>query len=135
MANCPICKLQKKKLISNFDCGRFDDSKLYTAVRILSCSCCGHIFNGLKDYEIKGLHDYYNSEYALINLDDTEKSGKYTGSLNKFDNERFSYLLKILKSYLNTDSKILDIACKTGGFLSFLKDSGFVNLSGIDNIC
>jgi SAM-dependent methyltransferase len=41
-------------------------------------------------------------------------------------------LLNQLSSILNTDARIIDIGCNDGKFLSYLRDTGFTNLVGLE---
>ncbi len=130
---CPICKSEQKEIILNFNCGRFDGSKLYRTVRIASCSSCGHIFNDLKDREIEDLDKYYNNEYAPINFEIINKPGG-VNVYNNLSEQNYCDLFKIVQPCLKINSNILDIGCKTGGFLSYLGNQGFRNIFGSDTI-
>ena len=42
-------------------------------------------------------------------------------------------MINILKKHLKMNAKILDVGCGTGGTIKFLKEAGFINVSGLDN--
>lgn len=134
MGKCPICKSENKEIILSFNCGKFDGSRLYRTVRIASCLFCGHIFNDLEDNEKEDLNEYYDKEYALINFENIGVYEKNNPNYDKLSGKNYFDLYKIIRPYLNKNSNILDVGCKTGGFISYLYNQGFRNLFGVDTI-
>jgi len=134
LKNCPICQVSDSEIVHTIDCGNLDNSKLYSTVRLKSCFHCGHVYNHLFPDEIDGLVKYYNEEYAPLNLSSTDKFGDRPGSGNPFTLKRHSQLYSLISSYVDSESKVLDVGCAMGGFLDFLHQNGLNNLYGIDII-
>lgn len=134
LINCPICNSNKTTNMLNLECGNFDNSALYQSVKINVCAKCGHVYNRLSLDEIDGLIKYYNEEYALLNLASTDKIGDRPGSNSYFTVKRHAELYTLIEPYINTNYKVLDVGCSTGGFLEYLHKQGLNNLYGIDII-
>ncbi len=132
LSNCAICNSNENEVLINLDCGNFDGSYLYETVKIISCKKCGHIYNYITEKEYSGLINYYNNEYALINLSSKDKCGDRPGSCNSNTFLRYSQLAKQIEKFTDHESKMLDVGCASGGFLSYLKERGYFNLFGID---
>ncbi len=134
LVNCPICRSNKEINILDLNCGNLDNSTLYQSVKINVCTECGHIYNRLSLDEIDGLTKYYNEEYAPLNLSSTDTIGDRPGSNNPFTYQRHTQLYNLISSYVNNDSKVLDVGCAMGGFLDFLHAKGLDSLHGVDVI-
>lgn len=134
LVNCPICNSNKAMNMLDLNCGNLDNSFLYQSVKINACIECGHIYNRLSPDEIERLINYYNEEYAPSNLSSTDKIGDRPGSNNLFTHRRYAKLYSLVSSYVNKDSKVLDVGCAMGGFLGYLHKQGLPNLYGIDLI-
>lgn len=134
LVNCPICNSNKALNMLDLNCGNLDNSTLYQYVKINLCTKCGHIYNCLSSEEIDGLIKYYNEEYAPLNLGSTDKVGDRPGSNNPFTLKRYAQLYSLISSYVDSDSKVLDVGCAMGGFLDYLHKHGLNNLYGIDLI-
>ena len=130
--HCPICDSGEKEIIYYLDCGNFDDSNLYSKIRINACKACGHIFNELSHDEILGLMQYYSDEYAPTNLVSSDKVGDLPGSTNALTYHRYAELLTFISPFIEKDAAILDVGCAAGGFLRYLHGRQFQNLSGIE---
>jgi 2-polyprenyl-3-methyl-5-hydroxy-6-metoxy-1,4-benzoquinol methylase len=131
---CPICNSNKTNRLLNLNCNNFDESVIYKDIRINVCNSCGHIYNELTIGEIYWLGRYYIEEYAPLNLDSVDKCGMRPGSNSLFSLTRYAEMYDLLSTYINKDSRILDVGCALGGFLKFLKDKGIKNVYGIDVI-
>jgi len=105
---------------------------LYQNAVVNSCGDCGHIYNALNAEEVTGLNEYYNDEYAPINMSATYKNGSIPGADGHDASERYSKLFHFISPYINSGSKLLDVGCAMGGFLDYLNDKGVIHLSGID---
>lgn len=105
---------------------------MYKVISINTCNNCGHIFNKLTSDDIEGLIKYYNTEYAPVNINASYKTGNKPGGEGNDAYIRYSKLYQFISSFISPESKILDVGCAMGGFLDFLNDKGFINLSGID---
>ena len=130
--NCPICKSSHVENILNLNCGRFDGSTLYQNAIVNACSNCGHIYNKLSFEELQGLTKYYNEEYAPINMAANDNAGDRPGSANQFSAARYAQLYSLMKPFINTESRVLDVGCAMGGYLDYLHQQRFKNLFGID---
>ncbi|MBU1092761.1 class I SAM-dependent methyltransferase [Patescibacteria group bacterium] len=131
---CPICGFGKARSLLRLNCGNFDQSVLYQSVRVSVCAQCGHIYNKLFPQEIIDLKEYYETEYAQINLESGDKTGDRPGSGNSNTFNRYARLHSLIIHHINTNHNILDVGCATGGFLDYLHERGFEHLYGIDII-
>ena len=126
---CPICGSHTINHFYGFKSGIFDNSSLYTEIILVKCSKCSHIFNDISIKDLKNLKKYYNNEYSISNLHSESKTGDMPGTTNSNTNKRHSQLFELISPYIdsNLDFKVLDIGCAAGGFLSYLRDTGFRN--------
>jgi len=131
---CPICSSIYTDQIKYINCESFDDSFLYKNITVRKCESCGHIFNSLTKKELQNLVKYYKDEYAPSNLSKIDISGDLPGAINPANFRRYKCVLSIIEPYIRKNSKILDIGCAMGGFLSYLKLLGYKNLYGIEPI-
>lgn len=130
--DCPLCKSPDVENILNLKCGKFDNSVLYPNAVIQTCCACGHVYNRLSANDVGKLVEYYNEEYAPINMSAVYKSGNMPGGAGRIETERYQKLFDLLVPHINKKSRILDVGCAMGGFLDFLNGKGLENLSGID---
>ncbi len=126
--NCPLCDSDNSSLLLSLDCKVFDHSSLYKTIRLKSCSKCGHVYNQLSAEELAGLNSYYCDEYALINVITKKKS------VQKDVPVKYRDLLSFIDPYITNKSRIIDIGCGTGDFLSTLHQHGIDDIHGIDMI-
>lgn len=131
-SQCPVCDSHKAAGILKLDCGNFDRSALYRAIRIMACIQCGHIYNELTFTEIARLAKYYNEEYAPINIHALYKTGGMPGGDSPLAFERYGKLFDSIRPYIREGYKILDVGCASGGFLHYLHKQGLRGLYGID---
>jgi SAM-dependent methyltransferase len=129
---CPLCGSADSENILELNCGNFDGSTLYRDAVIRACNSCGHIFNELSSEQIRGLANYYNDEYAPLNMAAGDNVGDRPGSASQFSSARYGQLYDLMKPYINSESRILDVGCAMGGYLDYLNHKGLNNLSGID---
>ena len=129
---CPICTSTEDEIILTLDCGNPDGSTLYPTVKLAICSKCGHAYNVLSQAELDGLIKYYNAEYAPANVNAIGIEGDRPGSADAKTIGRYSRLFEILSPFLHEQSEILDVGCAMGGFLHFLRQKGYINLSGVE---
>jgi len=130
--NCPICNHDDSKKILELKTGNFDQSTLYTNIKIYTCLNCGHIFNYLSADEINGLFNYYQEEKALSNANSQDKQGDIPGSNNPKTISRYQDFFSFIKKYLSKEAQILDLGFSKGGFIKFLKEQGYQNSFDID---
>lgn len=109
-----------------------DDSILYAQAKIIVCQKCGHIYNNLSPKEIRDLKNYYDQESAPTNLGSPDKTGDKTGNTGPLTMQRYNKLYDCLIPYIKNGMKILDCGCATGGFMDYLYEKGFKNLSGFE---
>lgn len=132
LRDCPICQSPESETIHTLNCGNIDRSTLYPTVRLKCCLHCGHFFNDLSPSELKGLNDYYNVEYAPVNLNAADMKGDRPGSIGTMTTERYGQLYNTLSPYIQKHHEILDVGCAMGGFLGYLSQQGFGKLSGVE---
>jgi SAM-dependent methyltransferase len=130
--DCPICSSVGFDTILELDCGGFDGSMLYRTVQIDTCKDCGHVFNRLNSREVAGLGEYYNQEYASLNLASLDREGDRPGSININSTRRYTQLYEFMQPFVKKEYFILDVGCAMGGYLEFLYWQGFKKLFGID---
>jgi SAM-dependent methyltransferase len=117
------------------NCESFDDSHLYKDIYIEQCNKCGHLYNKLSNVEIKNLSKYYKYEYAPSNLSLEDKVVDRPGSDNPSSIKRYEQIFNSIVGYLNdSNARILDVGCATGGFLRYCETKGYFNTNGIDPI-
>ena len=134
LISCPICCSNEGINILDLNCGNLDNSSLYQSVIINVCIECGHIYNHLSPDEIDGLTKYYNEEYGSINLSSAKSIDDNADQNLLPASKRYIQLYKLISSYLNCATKVLDIGCGMGGFLDYLYKQGLDKLYGIDLI-
>ncbi len=68
------------------------------------------------------LYEYWKDPWDGFNLPQDYFNGK----------EKSLFLLEIIKKYVSTDAKIIEIGCNVGRNLIYLFSGGFKNLEGIE---
>lgn len=129
---CPICSSPDQQLMFTAKCGRFDGSRLYNNLKVIICRSCHHVYNKVSKRDIGRLADYYENEYAAINLQPAS-IGDLPGSDSPASLKRYEDLYSVLSGYINPLHTILDVGCAMGGFLRFLCRQGYVYSQGIDS--
>lgn len=130
---CPCCQSENSEKLLSLNCGNIDRSNLYSTIRLSVCLNCGHAFNDLSPEEITGLDDYYNTEYAPMNLNSVVTGGDRPGSSDVLTTSRYDHLFQMLSKHISHCDNILDVGCALGGFLDYLGHKGFTNLYGVDS--
>lgn len=129
---CPICLSFDTENLLDLNCAVFDGSELYRKIMINVCRNCGHAWNRLNALDLNGLHKYYNTEYARIQMAAAYKSMSRPGGKEQESSGRYQQLLDFLSRNMDVTFRVLDIGCGMGGFLDYLYFHGYQNLSGID---
>lgn len=124
---CPICHGNEIAGIFDRRIENFDGIDFNLDIIIVRCGKCGCVYNdGAVDEDI--LAKYYQNETLY-----SGESGFGTGGTTPADVNRYSRYLDFLKPFLaSKDIRIADIGCGKGGLLSFLKEQGFSNITGVE---
>ncbi len=129
---CSVCQSPNDDNLLEMETGNLDGSTLYSTVRLACCQQCGHVYNNITEDELNGLYQYYNEEYAPINLKASGSKGDRPGSADSLTSARYLQMYGFVEEYLKPDHRVLDVGCAVGGFLQFLKTKGFHDLAGVD---
>lgn len=98
---------------------------------VVACTGCGFTFaRNLPTPE--ALEAYYRENLKYL----YEGSGSAPGSLDRVHRDAFVLVDDFLRGhsppFAGTSTRVLDIGCSTGGFLSFFRQAGYGNLLGLD---
>jgi len=120
--NCAICKSLKIKSLGNYSPRDF---KLDNKLPYFKCLDCGHVFSA-DNPTVELLTQFYNYKFKDGNYQDyttyhLDKNVEFNNIINKY-----------IKPYLSLESKILEIGCGEGFFLSSLLTNGYNKLFGYD---
>lgn len=122
---CPLCESEKGhriyKLCDNFKImgESFPESPAYIA----RCDSCGLLYTDTEATQQDFLSYYINNAVAP----------KYYDMFGKKDtDEYYQHLLDLISPYINSRSKILDVAGSWGEFGVFLKNNGFKDVMVLD---
>lgn len=108
---CPICGCSNYTLFKKINSGNFDQSQLYSQLRIMCCDSCFHFFNQLNDEQMINLAKYYVKEYiechhnTVQKQSDVLKISKYDGIqlyvnvINYFNSPELTPTLGINRKY------------------------------------
>lgn len=129
---CPLCGHNNLKNLLNLATGNFDQSTLYSEIRVRACLACGHIFNALSNDELAELLNYYLAEKKPTNQNSQDKTGDLPGSNNPLTISRYHKLFAFLQKHLPLEAKILDLGFCQGGFINFLRERGYQDLNDLD---
>lgn len=129
---CPVCESSNNLLIIKISSPELLHKLLLNDILVNKCIECHHIYNELKPEDYSNILKYYEESYSLANLENDNSTTDKPGSLNEFSIKRYELTAEFLLQSCLKDVNILDIGCAEGGFLKFLSNRGFHNLSGID---
>lgn len=73
-----------------------------------------------------------NVVYSRSELDQLRRKQKYSREAPRDGKNRSLFLVKIIKRYVDSDAKVLEIGCGAGRNLNYLFRAGFDNLAGVD---
>lgn len=131
-SRCPVCGTSNSSLIIKISSPELLNKLLLNDILINECLECHHIYNELKAEDYSNILKYYEESYSLANLGNDNSTTDKPGSFNEFSIKRYELTAEFLLHSCPKEVNILDIGCAEGGFLKFLSNSGFYNLSGID---
>lgn len=131
---CTVCNNTAITDILTLPTSGYDQSVLYTNIKILLCNTCGHVFNFLSEEDKKNIQNYYLTEYLAINKYSPNKTGDIPGSSNVGSIGRYEGLYHCMLPYLENMQKpqVLDVGCAYGGFLKYLKTKKDIIPVGIE---
>lgn len=92
---------------------------------VVVCTRCGFTFADTSAKQCDYNHYYTN----LSKYEDEEVS---SGSSSDSDLARYGMVLNQVAPFLNPTSAILDIGCANGGLLSYFREHGYKNVTGLD---
>ena len=126
---CPICRNKNDIMLlckQNFLIPN-DYEGLPDEYNIVECNICGFVYDDM--VASQNIFDNYyarNARYENMSLYSSASEIKKSGLL------RFEDGINEFKSFINTNSRILDMGCANGGFLYVLKSHGYHNIVGLD---
>lgn len=121
---CPICSFSEKTHLykQNFNNNVIS---LIESYDVVVCKNCGFVYA-----------DNIPSQFDFNNYYETMSKYEFNYKDGIASSDYISYYKKIVNFLIphinNTNARILDIGCSTGGLLSIFKLNGYSNLSGID---
>jgi SAM-dependent methyltransferase len=130
--NCTICGSSHAEELLSLNCATIDSSALYQNVRIHTCGNCGHIYNQLSHMDKQGLIQYYQHEYAPVNMASHHNKDNQSGTNIQFSTPWYAQLYTLMKPFVNPKDRVLDVGCAMGGYLNYLHQQGFDSLFGVD---
>lgn len=122
---CPTCGSGEKQVLFTQHFVGLDDLALLDGYDVAACSDCGFFFaDGIPAQEA------FESYYRLLSKYEYQDQG---GRPPDSDEKRFSAVADSIGTWLpDTEARILDIGCSTGGLLQALYWKGYQRLLGID---
>ncbi len=121
LRKCPICGNQYISVLYKMKMELIKGFPLPSDFSISCCTACGFVYHDtsakLKDYE-----NYY------------EQCGKYY-TTPVIAEETAAVIMKhieVISKFIKKDDQILDMGCASGLLLTYLKNNGFYNVTGID---
>lgn len=125
LRNCPVCQHTEVQILHHqkFDLPSYHI--LPAQYDVVSCTQCGFAYA-----DTDANQQIYNEYYTLLSkYEDSEVS---SGSSSPIDIERYEQVFHRIVPHLKSTSTILDIGCANGGLLSYLKNQGYLHLTGLD---
>lgn len=117
MARC-ICQSPTLSSIKTLSLFVPDDCVLKSTIHVVKCSSCDFIFTDTdqtqEDYDL-----YYSRQNMYY---------KPVTEITKYITDIFD----VSHKYLNSESTIIDVGCGGGSLLTFFKNNGYANVTGID---
>jgi len=124
---CPLCGHHVGEKLAEIDFVMFDGCGLQGPIRLSSCPRCGLVYNNIQNPDI--LASYYAGQSSYSAPD----QGAGGGGDGELDRRRYLRIYEVLAPHLTqAEAHILDLGCAKGGFLIYLQERGFSNLTGVD---
>ena len=124
---CPLCGGLTADKLAEMDYVMFDGCCLERPLCMLVCHDCGLVYNEINDPS--SLTRYYTEQAAYGDLD----LGSGSGFDSPLDRRRYGRSYEALAPFLaGPETRIIDLGCAKGGFLFYLRDQGFTDLTGVD---
>ena len=123
---CPICNAKQAQLLCTIDLCPIDGECLPPTFNVVACTNCGFCFD-----DINATQNDFDKYYAhTVKYSNPQTRG--SGGLSAFDRERYDEILKRIHSYIHRESVICDYGAGNGGFLSYMKEKGYVHLYAVE---
>jgi SAM-dependent methyltransferase len=123
--HCAVCASERSQVLFHQNFATIDGASVSDGYDVVVCQDCGFGFANLLPEQ--AAFDAYYREMSKYEYQDRG------GQESAYDLARFRADAEIIKSFIpNTQTRILEIGCATGGLLSLLKESGYDNVIGLD---
>jgi SAM-dependent methyltransferase len=124
--NCPVCGKNKVTLQADLTYALFDDLEVSGVSPLVTCNCCGMLFNDC-DITENQLDLYYrkNEYYAA-------STGGGSGGLSPDDQWRYEAIWEKVVPLIPNAPVVVDFGCGKGGFPFFLFQKGMTRCFGIE---
>ena len=123
---CVICGSNDAIVLCSMEFCRLSNTIVGDDYDVVSCNTCGFVFSDVL-YSQPKLDQFYADSYSYVN-DGVVSSG----GLSQRDIRRYEKTMCTLQSVCGKDSKIIDIGCAKGGLIRYLRDNGFIDVSGME---
>ncbi len=124
---CPLCGRQSAERLAEIDCALFDGCSLERPVRLLACPDCGLVYSEIDDPSSLARYYHEQAAYGAHDL------GPGSGGDSLLERRRYGRSYEALANFLaGPETQIIDLGCANGGFLFYLRDQGFTDLTGVD---
>lgn len=122
---CPICGSSGRgggNILHRVAMNLSDEFPIPGEYDVVSCLDCGFTFA-----DVDACQADYNQYYATDNM-----YSEYSGIRDKLTEANNKIRLEVFTKYVSRESRVLDIGCGGGDFLTALSDNGYTDLTGID---
>ena len=122
---CPICSTEEKRLLYKQDFLDNAQISLVSHYDVVVCDKCGFVYADQIPSQAEADKHYANMSKYEINYRE--------GQASQEQMDHFVKIVDFIQPHIpDSDARILDIGCSTGGLLSILKSRGYSHLLGID---
>lgn len=124
---CPLCGKHAGTLLRRMNLTDFDGGSPFSCFSLIACSC-GMVYNDLT-CSAEAIEKFYTGNKLYPST-----MGVGSGGITPLDLERYTAVLHMVSPLFpgGKHAKIVDVGCAKGGFLRFLKASGYTNLCAVD---
>ncbi len=123
---CPVCDGRKAEFLLMMNFAAETNCILPAHHQIVACNKCGCIYNNV-DARDELFENYYRNCAKYVSL-----GVGGAGELSIIDRIRYQSLLNFLSPFVSPQMTIADIGCGKGGWLRFLHENGFRQITGIE---